>query len=202
MRGFALLSLLAFAACFPAKKPPADPSDATPKEDMSSDWTASAPAATKPTPSDAPSASSDASPPPSSSSAGSKGVSTSPSVQASPNPPPSHPADNGPHVPSSVGGPSYDRASLEVVLKRAARQVKANCGAATDDSGNASGPWGKTAVTVKLGHNGHSKGGTIPAPFDGKATGNCSVKAFGNLIYEPFAGSDADVDWPVEILKP
>ena len=112
------------------------------------------------------------------------------------------PADTGPHVPNSLGGPSYDRAQLEVVLKRAARQVKANCGAATDDTGTASGPWGKTTVTVKLGHNGHSKGGAVPAPFDGKATGRCAAQAFGNLIYSPFPGADTDVDWPVELVKP
>jgi hypothetical protein len=89
-----------------------------------------------------------------------------------------------------------------VGLKRAARQVKANCGAATDENGATTGPWGKTTVTVKLGHNGHSKGGSIPAPFDGKSTGRCVVQAFSNLIYAPFAGSDTDVDWPVELTKP
>jgi hypothetical protein len=105
-------------------------------------------------------------------------------------------------VPSTLGGPSYDRASLEVALKRAARQVKSNCGAATDDNGAANGPWGKTSVTVKLGRNGHSKGGTIPAPYDGKPAGRCAVQAFANIIYAPFAGDDTNVDWPVEITKP
>jgi hypothetical protein len=111
-------------------------------------------------------------------------------------------ADSGPHVPATLGGASYDRKTLEVGLKRAARQVKANCGASTDDNGVAGGPWGKTTVTVKLGHNGHSKGGTVPAPFDGKPTGKCAVQAFANLIYAPFPGADTDVDWPVEISKP
>ena len=110
--------------------------------------------------------------------------------------------DEGPHVPGSLGGPSYDRAALEVTLKRAARQVKSNCGGATNDEGGVDGPWGNTTFTVKLGHNGHSKGGTIPAPYNGKPTGNCVVKAFTNLIYAPFAGDDTDVDWPVEIVKP
>ncbi len=80
--------------------------------------------------------------------------------------------------------------------------MKSNCGSATDDNGASIGPWGKTIVTVKLGHNGHSKGGSVPAPFDGKPAGRCAVAAFANLIYSPFAGSDADVDWPVEIVKP
>jgi hypothetical protein len=200
MRGFALLSVLALAGCFSAKKAPVDPSEENnSKEDMSSDWTASAPQ-----PKAAPSEESDSTGASdtsarSTSSASSKGGS---SLSQATTDAPAHAADNDPHVPSSVGGPSYDRGSIEVVLKRAARQVKANCGAATDENGSATGPWGKTTVTVKLGHNGHSKSGTIPAPFDGKATGNCAVKAFGNLIYEPFAGSDADVDWPVEIHKP
>jgi hypothetical protein len=198
MRGFALLSVLALTACFSAKTPPVDPSqENASKEDMSSDWTASAPPPPKPAPSEesdstSSSSSTGSDTTPRSSPATSKGGSSL--TQA--------PSDNGPHVPSSVGGPSYDRGSIEVVLKRAARQVKANCGLATDENGTAPGPWGKTVITVKLGHNGHSKGGTIPAPFDGKTTGNCAVKAFVNLIYEPFAGSDTDVDWPVEITKP
>jgi len=112
------------------------------------------------------------------------------------------PSDGGPHVAADLGGQAYDRATLEVSLKRAARQVSSNCGAATDDTGTASGPWGKTTITVKLGHNGHSRGGTVPPPFDGKTTGRCSVQAFTNLIYAPFAGSDVDVDWPIEIKKP
>src|ERR1700723_1280531 len=184
MRGFALLSGLALAACFPAKKPAVDPSEENnAKEDMSSDWTASAPPPPKPAPSEESDSSS------SGSSSETSPRSSSPSSSKSGSSLTQATTDTSPHVPTSVGGPSYDRASLEVVLKRAARQVKANCGAATDDNGTASGPWGKAVVTVKLGHNGHSKDGTIPAPFDGKATGNCALKAFGNLIYEPFAGS-------------
>jgi hypothetical protein len=87
-------------------------------------------------------------------------------------------------------------------LRRAARQVKANCGAATDENGSASGPWGKTSVTIKMGHNGHSKGATIGAPYDGKPTGRCAVQAFSNLTFGPFAGSDIMVDWEVDIVKP
>jgi hypothetical protein len=201
MRGFGLVSVLVLmaAACGSAKKPPVDPSAENSKEDMGSDWTASAPVKSPP-PSETPSESSDSSPPPNS--ASSKGAHAAASTPTSAGTPAAHAADAGPHVPSSVGGSSYDRASLEIVLKRAARQVKANCGAATDESGNATGPWGKSVVTVKLGHNGHSKSGTVPAPYDGKASGNCAAKAFGNLIYEPFAGSDTDVDWPIEIVKP
>ena len=66
----------------------------------------------------------------------------------------------------------YDKEATEVVLKRAARQVKDNCGAAKDDNGKAIGPWGKTSIQVQLGHNGHSKGTTVPSPYQGKPAGN------------------------------
>ena len=88
------------------------------------------------------------------------------------------------------------------MLKRAARQVKANCGAATNDDGKATGPWGKFDVSVKLGHNGHSAGATVPAPYDGKPVGKCVSNAFAILQYPPFAGGDTTVDWPVEIVAP
>jgi hypothetical protein len=96
----------------------------------------------------------------------------------------------------------YDKESVEVGLKRAARQVKANCGATTDEEGKATGPWGKTTVTVKLGHNGHSQGATIGPPYDGKPVGRCTAQAFAILTYPPFAGADTTVDWPVEIVAP
>ncbi len=89
-----------------------------------------------------------------------------------------------------------------MVLKRAARQVKANCGASVGEDGKASGPWGKATVTVKLGHNGHSQGATVEAPYDGKPVGRCMTQAFSILIFPPFAGPDADVEWPVEVVKP
>jgi hypothetical protein len=96
----------------------------------------------------------------------------------------------------------YDRDATEVVLKRAARQVKDNCGAAKGDDGKASGPWGKTTVQVQLGSNGRSKGITVPAPYQGKPTGNCVEKAFANLTYPPWGGSDAQVDWEIELVNP
>lgn len=96
----------------------------------------------------------------------------------------------------------YDKEGTEVVLKRAARQVKENCGAAKDDNGKAIGPWGKTTIQVQLGHNGHSKGTTVPSPFQGKPTGTCIEKAFTNLTFPPWAGADTQVDWEVEVLEP
>lgn len=96
----------------------------------------------------------------------------------------------------------YDKEATEFVLKRAARQVKDNCGHAKDESGKALGPWGKTTVQVQLGHNGHSKGTTVPAPYQGKPTGNCVEKAFTNLTFPPWAGADTEVDWEVELIEP
>lgn len=104
--------------------------------------------------------------------------------------------------PSAYAGDHYDKEGTEVVLKRAARQVKDNCGHAKDDTGKAAGPWGKTKVSVKLGHNGHSKGATVGAPFDGKPTGKCAVAAFANLTFPPWSGPDEMVDWDVEIPQP
>jgi hypothetical protein len=96
----------------------------------------------------------------------------------------------------------YDKEATEVALKRAARQVKANCGQAKDENGKAVGPWGKGSVQVELGHNGHSKGVTVPSQFQGKPAGACIEKAFTNLQFPPWAGTDAQVDWEVEVLEP
>lgn len=96
----------------------------------------------------------------------------------------------------------YDKEATEVVLKRAARQVKENCGAAKDENGKAVGPWGNIVVQVALGANGRSKGTTVPTAFQGKPTGNCVEKAFTNLTFPPWAGSDMLLDWEVELLEP
>jgi hypothetical protein len=94
----------------------------------------------------------------------------------------------------------YDKEATEIVVKRAARQVKENCGAAKDDNGKAVGPWGKATLQIQLGHNGHSKGLTVPAPFQGKPTGNCIEKAFTNLTFPPWAGADTEISWEVELV--
>jgi len=104
--------------------------------------------------------------------------------------------------PSAVRVDQYDKEHTEVVLKRAARQVKNNCGAAKDESGKAAGPWGKAVVQVDLGHNGHSKGVTVPAPYRGTSVGNCVEMAFTNLTFPPWSGSDTLVDWEVELIPP
>lgn len=102
--------------------------------------------------------------------------------------------------PSARRADVYDKEATEVVLKRAARQVAENCGYATDDTGAASGPWGKATVKVMLGHNGHSKSVVVPPPFEGKPPGNCIGKAFSNLTFPPWAGADTEVGWDVEVV--
>jgi len=172
-----LLSLGSLAACGPAK-PPADASDvqeATTKLAPPSD--------------DTPRMGTSSTPP-----AGGGGGESAP--------PPASAADGQPHLPPDFGGRSYERESAEVVLRRAARQVKNNCATASDDTGKASGPWGKTSVSVVMGHNGHSKSATIPAPFDGKPTGRCATQAFIDMQYPPFSGPDTTVEWDIEIVKP
>jgi hypothetical protein len=96
----------------------------------------------------------------------------------------------------------YDKEATDVVIKRAARQVKENCGAAKDENGKATGPWGKATLQIQLGKNGHSKGVTVPAPYQGKPTGNCVEKAFTNLTFPPWGGADTEVSWEVELVNP
>ncbi len=104
---------------------------------------------------------------------------------------------------ASSGSTPYDRDAVEVQLKRAARQVKSACGGATDDSGQATGPWGQTKASVTLGRNGRVKAVSVPSPYDGKPVGICAVHAFQKLIFPPYAGSaDATIDWDIEIVQP
>lgn len=104
---------------------------------------------------------------------------------------------------SPAGAVPYDKDSVEVELKRGARQVKANCGAATDDDGHATGPWGKTQATITLGRNGHVKQVSVPAPYDGKPVALCIAHSFDKIQFPPYAAdTDATVAWNVELVKP
>lgn len=96
----------------------------------------------------------------------------------------------------------YDKDATEVVIKRAARQVKENCGATKGEDGKATGPWGKATVTLQLGSNGRSKGITVPAPHQGTPAGRCVEMAFAKLTYPPWGGSDAQIDWEIELVNP
>ncbi|GAC1558969.1 MAG: hypothetical protein NVS3B10_17930 [Polyangiales bacterium] len=127
--------------------------------------------------------------------------------------PPAPPLENKPSTGTGTGArgvneaprqrsDQYDKEATEVVIKRAARQVKENCGAAKGDDGKATGPWGKATITLQLGANGRSKGVTVPAPYQGKPVGNCVEKAFTNLTFPPWGGSDAEVSWEVELVNP
>jgi len=101
------------------------------------------------------------------------------------------------------GATPYDKDAVEVQLKRAARQVKANCGSASDENGKATGPWGSLKASVTLGRNGHVRGVTIPSPYDGKPVGICAVHAFERIQFPPYAGSsDVVLDWDIEIVQP
>jgi hypothetical protein len=115
--------------------------------------------------------------------------------------PSSSPAASEP-APAS-GKTPYDKDSVEIELKRASRQVKANCGSATDNNGAALGPWGKTSASVTLGRNGHIKEVAIPAPYDGQPDGLCAVNAFMKIQFPPYASSsDVVIQWDVEFVKP
>jgi hypothetical protein len=112
-------------------------------------------------------------------------------------------ASSGGDTSAPAGKAPYDKDHVDVQLKRAARQIKGNCGAATDENGTAAGPWGSTKATVVLGRNGHVKQVTVPSPYDGKPVGLCVVHAFQKIQFPPYnAPSDSVVDWDVEITQP
>lgn len=99
-------------------------------------------------------------------------------------------------------GDQYDKDATEIVLKRATRQVKDNCGQMKDENGKLTGPYGKVTVSLTLGHNGHMKAVKVPPAFDGKPTGKCVVQSFDNVIFPPWAGADTPLDWEVEVVEP
>jgi hypothetical protein len=98
-----------------------------------------------------------------------------------------------------MAGP-HDEA--HIAMARAARQAKGNCGGAKDADGKATGPFGKSMVTVVLGRNGHSKSATADPSIADKPAGKCVVQAFANLTYPPWAGGDSTVQWEVELVQP
>ncbi len=103
----------------------------------------------------------------------------------------------------SSGGVPYDKDEVEAKMRRSAKQIKSNCGAATDDDGKATGPWGTVHATVTLGRNGHVKDVSIPDPYSGKPVGICVSRQLKDLIYPPYAGSsDATIEWDFEVVKP
>ncbi len=96
----------------------------------------------------------------------------------------------------------YDKEATEIALRRAAVQVKKNCGQAKNTDGKAVGPWGTTQVQVTLGHNGHTKGVSVADPYNGAPTGKCVTQAFSLLSFPPWDGPDTTIPWDVEIVQP
>lgn len=104
---------------------------------------------------------------------------------------------------SDIVAGSYDKEAVDAQLKRAAKQVRANCGAASDEDGAKTGPWGATTATIVLGRNGHVREVTVPAPYSGKPVGDCVVNSFRKIQYPPYnAASDASVNWDIQIVEP
>jgi|HubBroStandDraft_6_1064221.scaffolds.fasta_scaffold252335_1 hypothetical protein len=104
---------------------------------------------------------------------------------------------------SGSGGTPYDKDEIEAKMRRSAKQIKANCGAATDDEGKATGPWGTLKAGIVLGRNGHVKDVTIPDPYNGKPVGTCVSRQLLKLVFPPYAGSaDASIEWDFELVKP
>jgi hypothetical protein len=104
---------------------------------------------------------------------------------------------------SSGSTTPYDKDEIEAKMKRSAKQIKANCGAATDDEGKATGPWGSLKATITLGRNGHVKDVSIPDPYNGKPVGTCVSRQLMKLVYPPYAGSsDSTIEWDFELVKP
>lgn len=120
-----------------------------------------------------------------------------PSAKVKPAAEEEHPAAS-----AGEGDVHYDKEMVHMVLHRAALQVAAHCGAATDESGKA-GPWGKTRVTITLGRNGYTRKVEVAPDFDGKPAGNCIVQGFRKLAITPYnAPTDEQIVWPVNIKKP
>jgi pyruvate/2-oxoglutarate dehydrogenase complex dihydrolipoamide acyltransferase (E2) component len=115
--------------------------------------------------------------------------------ETAPTPPPAA-------TPAGRSKNTYDKDGTEVALKRAARAVKDSCGDARDESGVATGPWGKLTIQVVLGHAGRVKEVTVPASHADKPAGRCISNAFSGLIFPPWAGEDTPIDWEVELVQP
>jgi hypothetical protein len=104
---------------------------------------------------------------------------------------------------TDTGAAVYDKDAVDAQLKRAAKQIKDNCGSASDEDGNKGGPWGSTTATVVLGRNGHVHEVTVPPPYSGKPVGDCAVNSFKKIQFPPYGGStDASVSWDIQIVEP
>jgi hypothetical protein len=115
----------------------------------------------------------------------------------------SMPSSGGGSDTANVDHPTYDKDAVDLELKRAAKQIKDNCGSATNEDGVKAGPWGSTTATLVLGRNGHVADVTVPSPYSGKPVGECVVRSFKKIQFPPYAGAnDVTVTWDVEIKEP
>ena len=105
-------------------------------------------------------------------------------------------------TPAGTSKNTYDKDGTEVALKRASRAVKDSCGDARDESGAATGPWGKVTIHLVLGRAGRVKEVTVPASHADKPAGRCISNAFSGLVFPPWAGDDTPLDWEVELVQP
>ena len=109
----------------------------------------------------------------------------------------------GYHPPPPGEKTAYDKDAVDTALKKAAIQVKGNCGATTDENGKAVGPWGKVKVAITLARNGRIRDVAVPPPYGDKPVGKCIGLAFRNLVYPPYAApSDVILEWEVELVAP
>ncbi len=103
-----------------------------------------------------------------------------------------------PEPPTVAPKSRIDEEYTAMMLKRAAGFSKTQCGAATNDAGELKGPWGKAAVTLKVGRNGRPIDVSIASPHAGTPTGNCVVRNFEALVFLPYPG-DHDEAREVEV---
>jgi len=104
---------------------------------------------------------------------------------------------------SSTAGKGYDKDEIAAKMKRSAKQIKANCGAATDEEGKATGPWGTVHVSVTLGSNGHVKDVAIPDPYKDKPVGTCISRQLMKISFAPYVASDdSTIEEDFEVTKP
>jgi hypothetical protein len=101
------------------------------------------------------------------------------------------------------GGGHYDKDAVEAQMRKTAKQIKANCGSASDEEGQKTGPWGSAHVAIVLGRNGRVKQVGVPAPYDGKPVGVCMSRALMKIVFPPYGGSDdQSIEWDFELVKP
>ena len=111
--------------------------------------------------------------------------------------------DTGEGQSSSTGGKGYDKAEINAKMKRSAKQIKANCGAATDQEGKTTGPWGTVHVSITLGRNGHVKDVAVPDPYKDKPVGTCISRQLMKIIFAPYVASDdSTIEEDFEVTKP